>query len=41
VRKAIRREVGEDEAKAFSTEATQQGSYDEVLQFVMATVEVS
>lgn len=41
VSKAIRREVGNDEADKFSHDAMDSGSYDELLQFVMATVDVS
>lgn len=40
VAKALRREVGTDAADAFSREAMNCGSYDELLQFIMATVEV-
>ncbi len=41
VQKAIRREVGIEQSKAFSAEALKQGSYDELLQFILSTVEVS
>lgn len=40
VSKAIRREVGADEAKKFSSEVLNSGSYDELLQFCMQTVNV-
>ena len=40
VQKAIRREVGTEQATAFAAEAMEQGSYDELLRFIMQTVEV-
>ena len=40
VLKAIRREIGTNEAKLFSSEAMNKGSYDEVLTFITETVEV-
>tara|TARA_R100000152_G_C6741663_1_gene165457 strand:+ start:80 stop:283 length:204 start_codon:yes stop_codon:yes gene_type:complete len=40
VQKAIRRAEGVDAARRFSEEAMQSGSYDELLQFCMSTVNV-
>lgn len=40
VRKALRRQVGIEEAEAFQTQAARSKSYDELLQLVMATVDV-
>lgn len=39
VEKAIRREVGRDEAKEFTDTAYKCGSYDELLQLCMKTVD--
>ena len=41
VANAIRREISSEAASRFSSEAMRQESYDEVLQFIMNTVEVS
>jgi len=41
VANAIRREVSSEAASQFSSVAMRQESYDEVLQFIMNTVEVS
>ena len=41
VSKAIRMEVGAEEAKKFTSEVTNSGSYDELLQFCMQTVNVT
>lgn len=41
VSRAISRAHGAEAADAWRTEATQCGSYDELLRFVMSTVEVS
>jgi len=40
VQKAIRNAEGVDAARRFSEEAMQSGSYDELLQFCMSTVNV-
>lgn len=40
VQKAIRSAEGVDAARRFSEEAMQSGSYDELLQFCMSTVNV-
>ena len=40
VQKAIRRAEGVDAARRFSEQAMQSGSYDELLQFCMSTVNV-
>lgn len=41
VAKALRREVSREASDAFRSEAMIQGSYDELLQLIMRTVEVS
>lgn len=41
VAKALRQEVGREASDQFKTEAMSQGSYDELLAFIMNTVEVS
>jgi hypothetical protein len=40
VQKAIRNSEGSDAARRFSEQAMQSGSYDELLQFCMSTVNV-
>jgi len=40
VKKAIRSAEGSDAARRFSEQAMQSGSYDELLQFCMSTVNV-
>lgn len=39
--RAIRRKYGHDAAEDFTRQARQQSSYDDVLQFIMASVETS
>lgn len=41
VSKAIRRQHGNEAAEEFKAEVKSQKSYDEVIQFIMGTVEVS